>query len=413
MRQGHAVILSISFTILIFVMVLTYLRRKETFTASFSNGHSGPEIVELNSQVRGMVPAIWMDGDTFYDDKWMDKSGNGNDSSHTYKVKSGVQKFAAHGCDASFKYITGRRDDKSSLVLEKGWPSNEKYTFFHVTRYDGRHKHRIWTNVNGSKSGGVNWLSGHWGGRSNNFYHNAWIQSEKKRPANEYRWQISTDRADRTRSRLAGESVRDGRVSGKFRPLFHGAGIGTRTKYSREQSDWACAEAILFDRVLSNEECAKVERYLELKYGFESTTEVESGWTDQPVRMARAPNMCVDVAGYSKSNGGKIHLWKCHGGANQSWTYSPETKMMKDKNSGKCLDLPGGNQRNGNQLHIWSCDSKNNNQKWDIVDDTTLRKPGTNKCVDISNNQTSSGTKIQLWDCHDGGAQKWAFNNRA
>jgi hypothetical protein len=87
--------------------------------------------------------------------------------------------------------------------------------------------------------------------------------------------------------------------------------------------------------------------------------------------------------------------------------------MMKDKNSGKCLDLPGGNQRNGNQLHIWSCDSKNNNQKWDIVDDTTLRKPGTNKCVDISNNQTSSGTKIQLWDCHDGGAQKWAFNNRA
>jgi hypothetical protein len=31
--------------------VLMYLRRKESYTNSFSNGNSGPEIVELNAKI--------------------------------------------------------------------------------------------------------------------------------------------------------------------------------------------------------------------------------------------------------------------------------------------------------------------------------------------------------------------------
>jgi hypothetical protein len=139
-----------------------YLRRKESYTNSFSNGNSGPEIVELNAKM-SMVPAIWMDGETFTN-KWTDKSGNGNDSTHTQNVRLSEQTSAAHGCGASFRYITGRKASASSLVLEKGWPSNDQYTFFHVTRYDGPSKNRIWTNVNGAKARGVNWLSGHWRG---------------------------------------------------------------------------------------------------------------------------------------------------------------------------------------------------------------------------------------------------------
>jgi hypothetical protein len=75
-----------------------------------------------------------------------------------------------------------------------------------------------------------------------------------------------------------------------------------------------------------------VERYLELKYGFKTTTDVTDGWKDQPIRVASAPNVCMDVAGGSKRNGGKIHAWKCHGKANQMWTYAPETKQLRDKN---------------------------------------------------------------------------------
>jgi hypothetical protein len=44
------------------------------------------------------------------------------------------------------------------------------------------------------------------------------------------------------------------------------------------------AEVILFDRELNNAECATVERYLELKYGFKTTTDVTDGWKDQPIR---------------------------------------------------------------------------------------------------------------------------------
>jgi hypothetical protein len=46
-----------------------------------------------------------------------------------------------------------------------------------------------------------------------------------------------------------------------------------------------------------------VERYLELKYGFKTTTDVTDGWKDQPIRVASAPNVCMDVAGGSKRNG--------------------------------------------------------------------------------------------------------------
>jgi hypothetical protein len=74
------------------------LASQESYTNSFSNGNSGPEIVELNAKIRSMVPAIWMDGETFTENKWTDKSGNGNDSTHTQNVRLSEQTSAAHGC---------------------------------------------------------------------------------------------------------------------------------------------------------------------------------------------------------------------------------------------------------------------------------------------------------------------------
>jgi hypothetical protein len=122
------------------------------------------------------------------------------------------------------------------LVLEKGWPSNDQYTFFHVTRYDGPSRNRIWTNVNGAKARGE-LVVGTLGGRSHKFYHNQWIQTATTK------FHRSVSVADiyrQTRSNqiaLAGESVMEGRKSSKFRALFHGAGIGT-DQIPREQSDW-------------------------------------------------------------------------------------------------------------------------------------------------------------------------------
>ncbi|MEU9919680.1 RICIN domain-containing protein, partial [Streptomyces sp. NPDC051001] len=29
---------------------------------------------------------------------------------------------------------------------------------------------------------------------------------------------------------------------------------------------------------------------------------------------------CLDIPGYSTTDGTQLHLWDCHGGSNQKWT---------------------------------------------------------------------------------------------
>jgi hypothetical protein len=67
---------------------------------------------------------------------------------------------------------------------------------------------------------------------------------------------------------MAGSAVQESEKPDGFRTLRHGVGIGTKTRYRDEQSDWACAEVIVFNKVLSDAEAQVVERYLEFKYGF-------------------------------------------------------------------------------------------------------------------------------------------------
>jgi hypothetical protein len=79
-----------------------------------------------------MLPAVWMDGETFFDDKLDRQKREFKRQRENPKYQVSQQKSAAYGCDAAFKFITGK-SEKSSLVLSNGWPSNDKYTFFHDT----------------------------------------------------------------------------------------------------------------------------------------------------------------------------------------------------------------------------------------------------------------------------------------
>lgn len=266
--------LSLLVTVLVLGLVLMFLRRRETFqvhTQAWSNGKLTPETVRLEAYVRSLNPAMWMDGETYHNHTWMDKSGRGNNSTETRAIQVQAQNSSAHGCNSAFKYICGRHNWKSSLVLGNGFPTNKEYTFFHVTRYDGPTRRRIWTNRR-AKSGrdSVNWLSGHWGGRSNRSYHNEWLQWGRTPPSGQYVWQLTADRHDRCRSKVSGmrRDYSHSRRGRRFRPLSSGPAIGIHAKYSREQSDWACAEVIVFDQRLSDKQVAEVEKYLELKYGF-------------------------------------------------------------------------------------------------------------------------------------------------
>jgi hypothetical protein len=225
------------------------------------------ETVNLEAYVRSQNPTIWMDGESFHNNVWMDKSGRGNDSINSSNIKLDSQSGSSHGCNAAFKFITGKKNDASSLTLGRGWPNRNDYTFFHVTRYNGPNKNRIWTNARGSRSRGVNWLSGHHDKSYGRFYHNKWLQ-KGRRASDEYQWQLSVDRHDNTRSRADGVWSTGTLIDQKYIPLQHGVAIGTTTVYSREQSDWACAEVIVFDRRLSDQEVSRIEQYLLQKYGF-------------------------------------------------------------------------------------------------------------------------------------------------
>lgn len=173
------------------------------------------------------------------------------------------------------------------------------------------------------------------------------------------------------------------------------------------------------------------------------------------------PGMCVDVPGWQMFNGNKLHMFSCHGGANQSWfiqsstpvtlrsymsggacmnanTSNPDHEfatisvwqcvgnvpqqrwtlgtqdgqpVVRVGNSGNwCLQSSYSRLESGTQLHTWPCATSahipggrfvlNASNQLESAD-----RPGM--CVDISGWNLNNGTPLQLWNCHSGANQKW------
>ncbi len=66
------------------------------------------------------------------------------------------------------------------------------------------------------------------------------------------------------------------------------------------------------------------------------------------------------------TNGTKVQLYGCNGGANQKWAVNPNGTITGTQ-SGLCLDVTGGDQPagnvNGTPLELWSCNG-GANQQW-------------------------------------------------
>jgi hypothetical protein len=109
----------------------------------------------------------------------------------------------------------------------------------------------------------------------------------------------------------------------------------------------------------------------------------ECGDTNVNQKIVRGPNnsiimsntgMCMDVAVASQENGGLVHQWPCHGGANQQWTYNTADKTIRPRHApNKCLDVLGFNRANGAKLGIWDCWG-GSNQQW-FEDEIKLPNP--------------------------------------
>src|SRR6266545_4024271 len=114
---------------------------------------------------------------------------------------------------------------------------------------------------------------------------------------------------------------------------------------------------------------------------------------------------CLDIPGGSTTNGTRVQLWDCTGGANQVW--QPQLGgMLKNPQSGRCLDVVGAGTTDGTPLQIWDCNGTAN-QLWWTLPNGSIQNPVSNRCLTAASWGTSNGTGIQIWGCTDDWPQRW------
>ncbi|WP_326669152.1 non-reducing end alpha-L-arabinofuranosidase family hydrolase [Streptomyces canus] len=113
---------------------------------------------------------------------------------------------------------------------------------------------------------------------------------------------------------------------------------------------------------------------------------------------------CLDVAGFSQTDGANVHIWDCHGGTNQQWTLTDGAQLTVYGN--KCLDARDGGTTPGTPVQIWTC-TGTENQQWRVNPDGTIVGVRSGLCLEVSGWGKANGTGIQLWSCHGGANQKW------
>jgi hypothetical protein len=203
----------------------------------------------LGSNINNLFAAY--DGSTFSGTTW-------SDDINTYDTNNSTGSPAI-----SSSQLNGYDIVEGNTSAGLKWPTGilpSNYTLFHVTRYNGSTKRRIFSASN------TNWLSGFHSGKAGVAYHNAWVG-----PQTDYHgtdWVISTDQRYLYRS----NGVTRGTNGSSEGDLTINMG-----QYS-ETSDWQCAEVIIFDRQLTQSEYEDVEEYLSKKYNIPLNGAVATSW---------------------------------------------------------------------------------------------------------------------------------------
>ncbi|MFI8531275.1 PHB depolymerase family esterase [Streptomyces aquilus] len=128
------------------------------------------------------------------------------------------------------------------------------------------------------------------------------------------------------------------------------------------------------------------------------------GTTTGPLH-ATGSGKCLDVPGFSQTNGTQTQIWDCNGGTNQTWTRT-STKQLTVYGGAKCLDATG--TAAGTEVVIWDCNG-GTNQQWNINSDGTVTGVQSGLCLDVSGGATANGTAVQLWNCNGAGNQRWGL----
>jgi len=186
----------------------------------------------------------WYKGEAWNGTSWPDLSGNGN---HCTEL---VPNCTIKKADTYIYGGTGDGIRFPSAIL----PST--YTLFHVARYNGPTKGRIFDGVSTSY---VNWLSGFHGSRTGVAYHGdsygGWLTQYGTTAFPLDQILISTDQKRIYRGN--GVNLTINSVTGSADRLSINYG-----HFTGERSDWAVWEVIVYNRELSLAEIETVENYL-------------------------------------------------------------------------------------------------------------------------------------------------------
>jgi hypothetical protein len=131
---------------------------------------------------------------------------------------------------------------------------------------------------------------------------------------------------------------------------------------------------------------------------------------------------CMDVSGGGTGDGVPIIQWSCHGGANQSFTFTPVAGTTDQYTigtaAGGCVDVSEISTADNAAIHQWTCHG-GDNQKWQLLpvnvagsDKTfTLRAVHSGKCLVPSGRSPASGTGLVQLPCDSASSTAWRLTN--
>ena len=232
---------------------------------------SGTNYPVSNPPVITETPYMRFDAADFNDstNAWSDTSGNSRSIPGTAvtSVSAGsirgnptkvTNSAGSNGSSKTFPAVQGTTAD--GIVLGNGALTN--YTLCHVARYAGTNRNRIFAGTAG------NWLSGFWNGATGVAYHEGWITASTG--TNDTNWKVQCDTGGSS-SLLRTNGVLKSSVSTNSTGLPANISINLQGSRSvptaSELSDWAVAEVVIYDSVLSDAKIKELEAQLNLKYG--------------------------------------------------------------------------------------------------------------------------------------------------
>jgi hypothetical protein len=189
---------------------------------------------------------------SWQNNRWEDASGNGR---HTIETRGSIR--VDFSTDPSGRRIQALMGNTGAGVQFDTSVLPPQFTLFHLTRYTGGSRGRIFI---GNR---INWLDGHWAGRSGVSYHNEWITHPDPSRFGD-NWVLSASQNGRYRAN--GQELNAGGRGGASTHIT----INFGNVWGNERSDWACAEVLVYNRHLNNTEIGAVESYLANKYNADS-----------------------------------------------------------------------------------------------------------------------------------------------